>query len=70
MMPHLSRIRLQGLRLEVPIFRLFQRLDALPARQLFLRIVAWVALAILYAAAFHYAQKYEADMLDPRELGQ
>jgi hypothetical protein len=31
--------------------------------RLALRIAAWLALAILYAIAFHYAKKYETDML-------
>jgi hypothetical protein len=28
-----------------------------------LRIAAWLALAVIYAIAFHYAKKYEGDML-------
>jgi hypothetical protein len=27
------------------------------------RIAAWIALALLVAVAFHYAKKYEAEML-------
>jgi hypothetical protein len=27
------------------------------------RIAAWLALAIIYGIAFHYAKKYEAEML-------
>jgi hypothetical protein len=34
-----------------------------PATRLAVRIAAWLALAILYAIAFHYAKKYEAEML-------
>jgi hypothetical protein len=31
--------------------------------RLALRIATWLALAILIAIAFHYAKKYEAEML-------
>jgi hypothetical protein len=31
--------------------------------RLALRIAAWLALAIIYGIAFHYAKKYEAEML-------
>jgi hypothetical protein len=34
-----------------------------PTMRLALRIAAWVALALIYAIAFHYAKKYEAEML-------
>lgn len=34
------------------------------------RIAAWIALAIIYAIAFHYAKKYEAEMLTSTEVGQ
>jgi hypothetical protein len=27
------------------------------------RIAGWIALAVIYAIAFHYAKKYEAEML-------
>jgi hypothetical protein len=36
---------------------------ATPTERLAFRIAAWLALAIIYAVAFHYAKKYEADML-------
>jgi hypothetical protein len=32
-------------------------------RRLPLRIAAWLALAIIYVIAFHYAKKYEAEFL-------
>lgn len=31
--------------------------------QMAVRIAAWLALAVIYAIAFHYAKKYEGDML-------
>jgi hypothetical protein len=34
-----------------------------PTTRLALRIAACLALAILYATAFHYAKKYEGEML-------
>ncbi len=37
-----------------------------------IRIAAWLALAAIIAIAFHYAKKYEADMLtdDPSTGGK
>jgi hypothetical protein len=35
-----------------------------------LHIAAWLALAVIYAIAFHYAKKYEAEMLTSTEVGQ
>jgi hypothetical protein len=37
--------------------------NASAATRLPLRIAPWLALAIIYAMAFHYAKKYEAEML-------
>jgi hypothetical protein len=34
-----------------------------PATRLAPRIAAWLALAIIYAIAFHYAKKYESEVL-------